>query len=285
MAVFYATIMLMIYILIAGLGLALGSFVNALVWRVHEQMGSRKKADDPHLSVLRGRSMCPDCRHTLNMADLIPLLSWLMLKGKCRYCQKPVSAQYPVVEVMTAALFITSYHIWPYGFSAHGIFFFGTWLITLTGLVALAVYDVRWMLLPNRIVYPLTVLWAALIAIRAVFFEGGMGLVIGSVIGLIICGGLFWVLFQLSDGEWIGGGDVKLGFLLGLIAGNAMPAFLIIFLASLLGTLWVLPLLVNKKLAIKAQIPFGPFLIVATIIVFLLGDRLIGQFADYFLLV
>lgn len=277
--------MLMIYIFLAGLGLALGSFVNALVWRVHEQAVSSKKAKDPKLSILKGRSMCPDCKHVLSGADLVPFFSWLLLKGRCRYCQNPISAQYPIVEIVTALLFVISYIGWPHGFDVSGLILFGSWIITLTGLIALAVYDIRWMLLPNRMVYPMTLFWAASVLLRAIFFGGGINLIVGSITGLIICGGLFWVLFQLSDGSWIGGGDVKLGFLLGMIAGSAMPAFLIIFLASLLGTLWVLPLLLNKKLAIKAQVPFGPFLIAASIIVFLLGERLIERSADYFLLV
>lgn len=275
----------MTVILLAGLGLALGSFINALVWRLHEQSLSRKKARDAELSIVRGRSMCPGCRHALGAGDLIPLFSWLALRGKCRYCQKPISVQYPLVESVTAVLVVISLLAWPYGFGAEGIALFASWLALLTGLIALAVYDIRWMLLPNRMVYPLTVFWAGVVVGRALLFNGGLSLIVGALLGALACGGLFWLLFQLSDGKWIGGGDVKLGFLLGLLAGNALQSFLIIFIASLLGTLWIMPMLINKKLGFKAQIPFGPFLIASAIIVFLFGAHLLEVFSGYFLLV
>lgn len=275
----------MTVILLAGLGLALGSFINALVWRVHEQAASRKKAANPKLSIVKGRSMCPGCKHVLAAQDLLPVFSWLSLRGKCRYCHKPISVQYPLVELLTAVLFVLSYLVWPYGFGAEGLTMFVGWLLLLTGLVALAVYDVRWMLLPNRMVYPLTIFWTVLVLVRGALFEGGLPQIIGALLGAVACGGLFWILFQLSDGKWIGGGDVKLGFLLGLVAGGALQSFLITFLASFLGTLWVMPMLVNKKVGFKAQVPFGPFLIAAAVIVFLFGERILELLSRHFLLV
>lgn len=283
----------MIYIVIGALGLAVGSFINALVWRIHEQ--SKVKSQKPkagklsarqnEYSILTGRSMCPHCKHALAPSDLIPLLSWLLLRGKCRYCNKPISWQYPLVELMTAFLFVGSFVVWPHAFGSEGVLLFGSWLLLLTGLIALAVYDIRWMLLPNRLVYPLIIFWATVVMLRAIVFGGGAGMIIGVLLGVLACGGLFWLLFQLSNGTWIGGGDVKLGFLLGMVAGGAMPGIMVVFLASLLGTVWTLPLLLNKKIGIKAQVPFGPFLITATIIVYLFGMQLQESFLDYFLVV
>src|SRR5665213_2769212 len=97
----------MIIALLALLGLVFGSFVNALVWRLHEQevlLEKRKKPSKKQLeklSILNGRSMCPHCKHELAIKDLVPLFSWIALKGKCRYCGKPISWQYPVVELLT----------------------------------------------------------------------------------------------------------------------------------------------------------------------------------------
>ena len=90
------------------LGVCFGSFVNALVWRIHEQSKPKKKraASDKELSVVSGRSMCPNCKHTLSTKDLLPVISWLTLGGKCRYCSKPISWQYPSVEMLTALLFV-----------------------------------------------------------------------------------------------------------------------------------------------------------------------------------
>jgi leader peptidase (prepilin peptidase) / N-methyltransferase len=275
----------MVYLLLGALGLAWGSFVNAFVWRLHVQNLKTAKEKRKELSIINGRSMCPECKHTLAAIDLIPVLSWLLLRGKCRYCKNPISIQYPLVELLTAVLFVVSYIIWPYGFEAEGMVLFGAWLVLLVGLIALVVYDIRWMLLPNKVVYPLFVFWAAVVLLRIFVYQSGIELLWGALTGLLICGGLFWILFQISDGKWIGGGDVKLGFLLGLVVAGAMPAFSVIFLASLLGTIWVLPFLLNKKLGIKAQVPFGPFLIAATIIIFLIGDRLLGALTGYFLLV
>jgi len=108
----------MIIAVLVVFGLALGSFVNALVWRVREQTkeGSKKKPDSKYLkklSVSKGRSMCPNCHHELTAKDLLPVISWLGLKGKCRYCRKSISAQYPLVELATAGLFAASYLLWP----------------------------------------------------------------------------------------------------------------------------------------------------------------------------
>src|SRR5690606_19684146 len=104
------------------LGLCLGSFVNALVFRLHMQMKASekhrgKKVQKAKLSIVSGRSMCVHCHHELAWYDLIPVLSWLTLGGKCRYCHKPIAWQYPLVELATAALFALSYVYWPVNFS------------------------------------------------------------------------------------------------------------------------------------------------------------------------
>ena len=135
----------MIIAILAVVGLILGSFVNALVWRMHEG-----------LSVAHGRSMCPHCKHTLAARDLVPVFSWLMLRGKCRYCKKPISPQYPLVELATSGLFVASYIWWPSVFTGSQEAIFVLWLAILVGLVALAVYDIKWFLLPNKLIYPLS---------------------------------------------------------------------------------------------------------------------------------
>src|SRR5260221_566501 len=100
------------------LGLTFGSFINALVWRLHKQNeDSAKEQKVPNLSIATGRSMCPNCYHELAAKDLIPVLSWLSLGGKCRYCRQPISWQYPLVELLTAGLFTVSYIYWPWAFT------------------------------------------------------------------------------------------------------------------------------------------------------------------------
>jgi len=275
----------MIYGILVLLGLSLGSFVNALVWRLHEQSLPKKKrvASKKELSISTGRSMCPHCQHTLAWYDLLPVISWLMLGGKCRYCRKTIGWQYPFIELITAGLFVASYVWWPYAFDAKGVWLLGVWLTSLVGLVALIVYDIRWMLLPNRIVFPLIAIAAAGVVGRTFFAGEGVHTLLSALTGLSIAGGLFYVLFQVSGGRWIGGGDVKLGFALGLLLGGAGEAFLMLFFASILGLIVSLPAVLLKKTQLSGKIPFGPFLITSTIVVKFFGGVIIAWYTDTFL--
>lgn len=278
----------MIIAVLAVLGLALGSFVNALVWRVHEQEteSAKKKPDKDYLkklSVSKGRSMCPNCKHELQTKDLIPLLSWLSTGGKCRYCKKPVSRQYPVVEIVTAVAFIASYIWWPEDFDNAQKAIFAAWLIVLTGLVALLVYDARWKLLPNRIMYPLGWIAGIMAMLNIAAADRPLHAFLGVVGGVLIGGGIFYVLFQVSQGKWIGGGDVKLGWLLGLVVATPGKAFLVLFVSSILGTLFSLPLMATKKLKRDSTIPYGPFLIIAAYLVVLFGSSFLNWYTETFI--
>lgn len=270
----------MIIALLLVLGLALGSFVNALVWRMHEQSVveakkvKNKKERLAKLSILRGRSMCPQCQHELAPKDLVPLLSWLWLRGKCRYCGKPIAWQYPVVEMCTAVLFVLSYTFWPMVLHGLGLLQFCFWLLFIVGFMALAVYDLRWYLLPDRIVFPLIGLAVTQLIVAFVFFGGGWQTLWSSFWGVVITSGVFFVLYQLSDGTWIGGGDVKLAIALGILVGGPMRGLLLLFFASALGTLASLPLVAAGKAGKETLIPFGPFLLLATGIVQLFGAHL-----------
>src|ERR1019366_3273222 len=196
----------MIVILLVVIGLCLGSFVNALVWRLHEQgkaksvkrkVVSAKKLKE--LSVISGRSMCPNCKHQLAAKDLVPVFSWLALKGKCSYCQKPISVQYPIVELATAGLFAFSYYFWPLVFNGVGLFEFTVWLALLTGFIALAIFDFRYFLLPNKIVYPLIVLALIQVAVVTIWNRDAT-LLLGALWGVLLLGGGFLALFELSKG-------------------------------------------------------------------------------------
>src|SRR5574337_1009102 len=148
------------------LGLCFGSFVNALVWRLRQTelkaQSSKPKAKNSQFpipnsqfSILTGRSVCPRCHHELAWYDLIPLLSWLFLRGRCRYCHRPISWQYPLVEATMAAVFVISYFYWSGGiFGVGDWLLFITWLAASVGLMALLVYDLRWMILSDRLIYP-----------------------------------------------------------------------------------------------------------------------------------
>lgn len=272
----------MVVAVLVLLGLCWGSFVNAFVWRLYQQSlpKSKRKHKNKDLSISSGRSICINCGHKLSWQDLVPVFSWLSLKGKCRYCSKSISWQYPLVEILTAVLFVGSYIFWPTEIAGLEIAVFALWLVSLVSFMALVVYDLRWMLLPNKIVFPMYGVAVAFVILRSLESQSFDPL-LSSLWGVLIGGGIFYALFQVSRGSWIGGGDVKLGFLLGALVGGPAASFLLLFLASLLGTLTVIPLLAFKKAKRQTRIPFGPFLIASAIIVQLFGSKIIDAYLSF----
>ena len=275
-----------ILLIVIFVGVCLGSFVNAFVWRVHKQAevdaskAKDKKTAKKKYSVVTARSMCPHCRHELGALDLVPIFSWVFLRGKCRYCKAPISAQYPIVEAIGGLLAALSYIAWPYALeSPLGFAAFALWLVLLTVLLALAVYDIRWRLLPDRLVLPATILGVAFVVIVAFGTGDWQGLGNAALAGAVFAA-FFYGLFQISGGRWIGGGDVKLAFLLGLLAGSPLRVVLLLFIASVLGTLAALvqALLAKRAMTSKTQIAFGPWLILAGFITFLWGQGMLDAY-------
>lgn len=258
----------MIIVLLAIFGLLFGSFINALVWRLHEKR-----------DWVTERSECPHCHHTLAPKDLIPVVSWLMLKGKCRYCGKKIEDS-PFVELALPVLFVASYIFWPSATTGSGALLFGFWLLFLVFFLALAVYDLRWYLLPNKMVFPLIGLAVVQVLVLPIFFSYSWSTVTDAAFGAIVLSGLFYILFQLSQGAWIGGGDVKLAIALGLIAGDPIRSMLILFMASLAGTIVAIPAIIQGKAKRGLKLPFGPLLIVGMIIVQLFGADMIRWYTS-----
>lgn len=257
----------MILLLLVGLGLTLGSFVNALVWRLHEKR-----------DWVRERSECTHCHHQLATKDLIPVLSWLLLRGRCRYCSKKIHDN-PLTELAVPVLFVISYLAWPLAFEGVGLFQFILWCVFIVGFVALASYDFRWFLLPNKIVFPLIGL-GVFQALVVAIWTGNWKVVLSAAFGALVVGGIFYLLFQVSQGTWIGGGDVKLGIVLGILAGGLLEGFLLLFAASITALVSTLPSIVRGKAGRKSHVPFGPFLILGLIIVVLFGHRIIDWYSE-----
>ncbi len=281
----------MVYLLLAVFGLALGSFVNALIWRIHAQdeiLDKKKQTKQDRLqlkrlSISRGRSMCLSCRHELRAIDLVPVFSWLWLRGKCRYCGARIPDT-PLAELLVPTLFILSYLFWPYSLSGGAILPFVVWLVALVALVALALYDIKWFLLPNRIVWPLATL-ALIYRITLAIAPGQdtLEVLMAGFWGVLALAGLFFVLFTVSNERWIGGGDVKLAIALGLFAGGPLAAFLVLFIASTSGSLAAIPMLLRGQSVRQARIPFGPFLIGGTIVAVLFGMAMLRWYTGLFL--
>jgi leader peptidase (prepilin peptidase)/N-methyltransferase len=189
-----------------------------------------------------------------------------------------------LVELLLPLLFVLSYVYWPFTFQGRYLEMFVVWLILLVGFLALAVYDLRWMLLPNRLVYPLLALAVGQAIVLSTVFHGGLSGLVATTWSVLIDGGLFYLIFQLSDGRWIGGGDVKLGALLGVVVGGPTAALLLLFIASLAGTVVAVPLLLSGRATRTSRLPFGPFLLLGAFVTYLFGAALIAWYKRLFLL-
>lgn len=293
----------MILVVLIVLGLILGSFVTAVVWRLHEQelsdgdettkagykrshgagiSRSIRRSSGGDLSILKGRSMCTSCHHRLSALDLTPVFSWLILRGKCRYCGQPISWQYPVIELLLPAVLVISYFFWQPGWNPSGVATFIFWAGCLTFFTILAVYDLRWFLLPDRVIYPLIIVALAQVIVRVVIFDGGWATILSAWWGAFVIAGLFYAIYLVSQGKWIGLGDVKLGIALGLLVSGPWPALLLVFVASVLGSVVTVPLLILKRATATTHIPFGPLLLAATLVVTLWGTAILSWYNSLF---
>ena len=242
------------------LGLMVGSAINAFVWRLHE-----------HKSWVHGRSQCTECGHQLSARDLIPVLSWLELKGRCRYCHKRFQ-DHPAVELVSAAAFgLSAFMLMPAG--TVGLVRLVFWLAALTLLLILAVYDARWMILPDKVVLPLVAVALVYSITMAVLLRSPQMLV-GPVMAGVLAAGAFLALVMVSRGRAMGGGDIKLALAMGLLLGlkGTALAMLVAFnSAAIVG----IALMAMKRRGRKDQIPFGPFLVAGTVVAFLFGQDLV----------
>ncbi|HSX35893.1 MAG TPA: prepilin peptidase [Patescibacteria group bacterium] len=260
----------MIILVLILFGLVLGSFVNALVWRLHEER-----------DFVRERSECPHCHHVLAPKDLVPVASWLWLKGKCRYCHKRIPDT-PLAELLVPVVFVLSYVYWPQPFVGVGLYTFVLWLVFVVGFAALALYDFKWFILPDKIVFPLMALTALQVLGAWVCFGQSWHVPVDAAIGALLMSGIFYGIYLISGGKWIGYGDVKLALVLGALAGGALPALLVLLVASVVGLVVALPLLLTGRATAKSHLPFGPLLLTGTLVVVLWGTSIINAYTRLF---
>jgi len=194
-----------------------------------------------------------------------------------------------LVEIILPVVLVVSYIAWPYVgldnlWSNTEIAAFGGWILLATGLLALAVYDLRWYLLPDKIVFPLTALGMVFVGLLVASY-GDWDIARDAALGALVIFSIFYVLFQVSGGKWIGGGDVKLAVLLGILAGGFLEALLLLFIASVLGSIYgvAFSIIGGQKMSRKLRIPFGPFLIIAAFIVVLFGTDIVNWYSDLIL--
>lgn len=284
------------FIIIVGLavlGLLLGSFAGATVWRLRARQLIEDKRDGEEVdakelkrltrltgkSVSSDRSVCLHCGHQLAWYDLLPLASWLLLAGKCRYCGKFIGWFELLVEVGTAVFFVASYIFWPYDLgTATDVMLLGLWLVAGLGLIVLLSYDAKWFLLPNRIMFPVIGIAAVSALIHIVTSPSPFETLLSTAWACVVLSGLYFILYILSKGEWIGFGDIKLGLALGLLLADWKLALLALFLANLIGTLVALPALLSRKIGRNSRIPFGPLLVLGWLIAGLWGSSIIDWY-------
>jgi len=269
---------LVLWVIFAGvLGLLIGSFLNVVILRLPERMaaGWRQEArevlelelDTTPLppGIVREPSHCPHCKHPLSVRDNIPLFSWLLLRGRCRYCQVKISIQYPLVELLCGAL--SAVIVWKFGPSWAAL----AGLLLTWALIALSGIDFRTQLLPDQLTFPL--LWLGLLLALLPMFVTAPSAIIGAAIGYLSLWSVYW-LFKLFTGkEGMGYGDFKLLAALGAWMGpvSLLP---VILLSSLIGALVGGGLIALRQHDRRVPMPFGPFIAAAGWVWFVAGEQL-----------
>ncbi|WP_313703757.1 A24 family peptidase [Massilia sp.] len=270
--------------LVAALfGLLIGSFLNVVIHRIPKMM--QRESDNyvahesgkelPHTdryNLMVPRSACPHCGHQITAMENIPVVSWLVLGGKCRKCKAPISPRYPVVELVTGL--ISGLLVWTFGSGLAGL---GTLLFAYL-LIAMTCIDYDTKLLPDDLTYPL--LWAGLLININGTFVPLQDAVIGAAAGYLVLWAVYWLFKLVTGKEGMGYGDFKLLAALGAWLGWAMLPT-IILLSSVVGAFVGIGLIVVAKRGRDNPIPFGPYLAAAGLIALLWGERITAAFQAY----
>nr|WP_315413393.1 A24 family peptidase [uncultured Pseudomonas sp.] len=264
------------------LGVIVGSFLNVLVWRLpkmlerewraqaHEVLGLPAEPAGPTYNLMLPHSCCPHCNHPIRPWENIPLLSYLLLKGRCAHCRGAISARYPLTELASGLL--CALVAWHFGFGWQA----AALMLLSCGLLAMSLIDADHQLLPDVLVLPL--LWLGLIVNSFGLFTSLPDALWGAVIGYLSLWSVFW-LFKLATGkDGMGHGDFKLLALLGAWGGwQILPMTLL--MSSLVGVFCGLILMRMRKAQASTPMPFGPYLAIAGWIALLWG----GQITDFYL--
>jgi leader peptidase (prepilin peptidase)/N-methyltransferase len=257
----------MLGLLIGGcaiLGLAVGSFLNVVIYRVPRGE-----------SIVTPRSFCPVCKTPIRERDNVPIVSWIVLRGRCRDCRAPISKQYPLVELACAALFAGTAARFGYQWDLPA------YLVLFAGLLALSCIDAQRMILPKAIVYPLTVLVAALLLLAA----AETGNWHAYLVGVGSAAGWFLVFFALylPKQQLLGFGDVRLSLVLGLSLGWLGIGYVVLgfFAANLVGAVIGGVLIATKQMERRSRIPYGVFLAVGCAIAVFAGPAILRPFSHY----
>ncbi len=241
-------------------GTIIGSFLNVVILRYGEK------------SIINGSSQCPKCKKKLKWYELVPVLSWILLLGRCSKCKKRISIQYPLLELATGILFLFQYfRISDFGFVSNFRFQISNFLvfIALSLLVVIFVYDLYHKIIPDLLSYSFGIL-----GVVYMFLNFDPSTSKWNLLAPIIFFLPFYLLWRISDGKWIGLGDGKLAFgfggFLGLIYGTSA-----LILSFWIGAVFAIGLMLidqlnkgKKNITMKTEIPFGPFMIIGFLLVY-----------------
>ncbi|MBS0587377.1 MAG: prepilin peptidase [Proteobacteria bacterium] len=259
------------------LGLLVGSFLNVVIYRLPEMMkrswlqqcaelrGETAEAL-PAFNLFTPRSTCPHCGHKISARENIPIISYLVLRGRCSRCHARISPRYPIIEALTAL--ISGFVAWHYGYG----FVATAALIFVWALIALAVIDLNTQLLPDDITLPL--LWIGLLVNINQGFTDIQAAVIGAIAGYLSLWSIYWCFKLITGKEGMGYGDFKLLAAIGAWLGWSMLP-VVILLSSLVGALVGIGLILAAKLNRNIPIPFGPYLVGGALIALFWGEELV----------
>jgi leader peptidase (prepilin peptidase)/N-methyltransferase len=262
------------------LGLMVGSFLNVVIYRLPEMMkrswlqqcaelrGETVEAL-PALNLFTPRSTCPHCGHKISAWENIPIISYLVLRGRCSRCHAHISPRYPIIEALTALM--SGFVAWHYGYGFVAI----AALIFVWALIALAVIDLNTQLLPDDITLPL--LWIGLLVNINQGFTDIQAAVIGAVAGYLSLWSIYWCFKLITGKEGMGYGDFKLLAAIGAWLGWSMLP-VVILLSSLVGALVGIGLILAAKLNRNIPIPFGPYLVGGALIALFWGEELVNTY-------
>ena len=268
------------------LGLLIGSFLNVVAYRLpvmmekswqkeckdYLKLPDNSDPNEPPFNLMHPRSKCQNCGHQITAWENIPVISYLILRGRCRSCQTSISAFYPSVEVVTGLLSVVVAH--QFGVSLHTAFA----LIFTWALIPACLIDFRHMLLPDSIILPL--LWLGLVININPLFTSLEGAVLGAAIGYLILWSVFHLFKILTGKEGMGHGDFKLLAMIGAWAGLAsLP--LVIVLSSVAGTIVGISMIVFGNHDKANPIPFGPYLAIGGWIALLWGPQITQQYLHF----
>jgi len=242
---------IILYILIFVLGTIIGSFLNVLIHRI-----PRKE------SIVYPPSHCPVCGHELSSIDLIPIISYILLRGRCRYCKEKISVVYPIVEAVTGIIFLLIYI--KFGLNLKAV----SYLFLACILIAISFIDIKHKIIPNKLI--VTGLIGGLI-FRILMYNYGY---IDYLLGLALGGGILLIISLISGGE-MGGGDIKLMALIGLFVGWKLT-LLTLFLSVLFGALGGMILIAVKIKGRKDYMPFAPYIAFSYFISIMYGYEILN---------